>query len=138
MARLPVRWPYRSLIFFKPSRSKSRTAKLRPVRRERWISRFEHLDQTPMIREASEWIGSGELADLIEELGVIEQRSAENDHVTHHHHEMREGIGSVEMLLGLAHGDVAEHVESRRDKQRAIQIGSARLRRRAYPIAAAR
>ena len=35
MARLPVKWPYLSLIFFRPSRSKSRTAKLRPVRLER-------------------------------------------------------------------------------------------------------
>ena len=35
MARLPVRWPYLSLIFLRPSRSKSSTAKLRPVRRER-------------------------------------------------------------------------------------------------------
>ncbi len=75
-----------------------------------------------MIGEAGERIGSGELADLVEELRVIEQSAAENDDVAHDHHEMSESVGSVEMMLRLAHGDVAENVERRREKQRAIQI----------------
>ena len=83
---------------------------------------FEHFDQAPVIGEAGERIGSSQLADLIEKLRVIEQRATENDDVAHHHHEMSESVGSVEVMLRLAHGDVAENVERRREKQRAIQI----------------
>ena len=77
---------------------------------------FEHFDQAPVIGEARERIRSSHVADLIEELRVIEKRAAENDHVARDHHEVREGVRGIEVMLRFAHGDVTDDVESCRDE----------------------
>ena len=79
-----------------------------------------------MIGEAGERIGSGQLADLIEELGVIQQRPAQNDHVAQDHPDVGQHVGRVEHALRLAHGDVAEDIEPRSDEKRAIQSAHSR------------
>ena len=70
---------------FSPSRSKSSTAKL-PAGAARALDLvFDHFQQPAMVREACERIRGGQAAHLIEQLGVIEQRSAQHDHVAQHH-----------------------------------------------------
>ena len=77
-----------------------------------------------MIRKAGERIGSRQPAYLVEELGVVEQRSAQDDHIAQDHQRVRQRVGCVEYPLRLAHRDVANHVQAGGDEQRPVQRGA--------------
>ena len=139
MARLPVRWPKFVVDFFQPVEieEQNREAAARAARALNFG--FEHFEQAPVIGEPGERIGSSEPAHLIEKLRVVEQRAAQHNHITHHHQNVRQRERSVENMLRLAHGDVAEDVQRRCEKERAIERCIRRDRRRqAYPTVAAR
>ena len=87
---------------------------------------FEHFEKPAVICQAGKRIGSSPMADLIEELGVIQQRSAQNDHIAQHHPDVGQHVGRIEHALRLAHGDVAGDVEPGRDEKRADRAGRER------------
>src|ERR1700681_2228836 len=57
---------------------------------------FENVEQTAVVGEAGEGIADGEVLNLFEEAGVVEQRAAERDGVTGDREGLREDKGRVQ------------------------------------------
>src|ERR1700730_14385316 len=75
MAWEPVKWPWRSLICLRLSRSIKIRAKPRPLRLE--LAR-DGVKRGAIIAEAGKRIAAGELPNLFEKAGIIEQRAAQD------------------------------------------------------------
>ncbi len=73
MAREPTKWPWRSLICFKPVEIDQEERKLAAGALRALDFAFEHVQQGAVIAKAGERIAGGQTADLIEKSGVVEK-----------------------------------------------------------------
>ena len=74
-----------------------------------------------MVREPRKGIRRSLAAYLIEQLGVIEQSSAQNNRVAYDHAGVSQHGRSVQMALRLAHRDVGDYIQGCGNEQRPVE-----------------
>ena len=84
---------------------------------------FQDIEQMPVVRQAGERIADGEVANLFEEVSVVQKCAAESDGVTHHHERLGKKEGSVQQALGLRGGKLSGDVEPSGGVNGAIESG---------------
>jgi len=84
---------------------------------------FEDVEETAIVDETGERIADGEMADLFEEVRVIEQRAAEGNGETQDQEGLGENERSVQQALGLRSRKLGGDVEPGRGVDGAIKRG---------------
>ena len=63
--------------------------------------RFEDIEETAIVGKTGERVADGEMTNLLEEAGIVEESAAESDGVTGDGECLRENKGGIEQPLGL-------------------------------------
>ena len=94
---------------------------------------FEDVEKAAVIGKASERIADGEMADLLEEAGVVQKCAAEGDDVAQHCEALSQHERRIQEPFGLAGGELRGKVEQGGGVNRAVKSRIFRLKAAAIP-----